>query len=258
MSRNWKTLTKNNVIKAAGILPMVAVGNVMISASAEAAILNAGFENSFNNWTTVGNVSIDNGAIGITPPFGSSQALLTTGTGAAPAGTIPTLETALGLAPGELDANPLFQAFEGSAVVQEITVAAGETISFNYNFLTDDTNSSPFPGFPSFPRDYAFVVLDGTVTSLANTDSSLNTSSTSFAQETGYQSYTSDPLAAGTYTLGIGVVDIQDNAVDSALLIDAPQDDEPVTTPEPAFSAGILLLLTLATSSLLKRKAIAK
>ena len=256
MSRNWKTLTKNNVIKAAGILPMIAVGNVMISASAEAAILNAGFENGFNNWTTVGNVSIDNGAIGITPPFGSSQALLTTGTGAAPAGTIPTLETALGLAPGELDANPLFQAFEGSAVVQEITVAAGETISFNYNFLTNDSNAtSPLP----LPRDYAFVVLDGTVISLADTSSSsLAASSTAFAQENGYQTYTSDPLAAGTYTLGIGVVDIQDNAVDSALLVDAPQDDEPVTTPEPASTAGVLLLLTFATGSLLKRKAIAK
>ncbi len=69
----------------------------------------------------------------------------------------------------------------------------------------------------------------------------------------GFQSFTSEPLTAGQHTIGIGVVDVQDNVVDSALLIDAPQETS-VSTSEPTSKLGLLLLFTLGAGFLLKRR----
>lgn len=251
-NRNLEFLTKTTALKV-GFIPMLALSNLIICSSAQAGILNTGFENGLANWIPTGDVSIDTGTVGSSPLFGNSQALLTTGTGSATTGSPSTLEDALGLATGELDiSSPFLQAFEGSAIVQTFTVEEGETISLNWNFLTDDSNS-PFPFTLGSPRDYAFVVVDGVVTTLADTSSSLVPSSTSFNQETGFQLFTSNPLSAGVHTIGFGVVDIQDNAVDSALLIDAPQDTS-ISTPEPTSSLGLLLLCTLTAGGLLKRR----
>ncbi|EAZ90655.1 hypothetical protein [Crocosphaera chwakensis] len=267
-------LTNTVALKvSAGILPILTWSGLMISPpSAQAAILNPGFENGLGNWTATGDVSLDTGILGSGPLFGNSQALLTTasleqddfpspsgtfnfsGNPAVSTGSPSTLETALGLSAGALDMSPFLQSFEGSAIVQSFTVEEGETISFSWNFLTNDSDSdSPFT--PGSPRDYAFIVLDGTIiTPLADTSSPLlSSSSTIFSRETGFQTFTSTPLSAGVHTLGIGIVDIQDTASTSALLIDAPQET-PVSTPEPTSKLGLFLLATLGVSSFVKRR----
>ena len=265
-------LTKKFIFKAsAAIVPILTFGNLLMSPSAQAAILNPGFENGLANWTATGDVSLDTGILGNGPLFGNSQALLTTaslrqddfpspaetfnfsGNSAVSTGFPSTLETTLGLSTGALDISPVFlQAFEGSAIVQSFTVEEGESISFSWNFLTNDSNS-PFPFTPRSPRDYAFVVLDGVITPLADTSSLLSPSSTSFERETGFQSFTSSPLTAGVHTIGIGIVDIQDKFATSALLIDAPQNTA-VSTPESTSNLGLLGLAALGLGSLLKKR----
>lgn len=269
-NRKLKSMTTTSYLKVtAGAIGIFTVGGLLMPRPSQAALLNPGFEDGLANWTPTGDVSIDMGALGSGPPFDSSQALLTTaslgeddattpgefnfsGTAAAPAGSPPILETAVGLSAGDLDRSPLFQAFEGSAIVQDFTALEGETISFNWNFLTNDANAEPSPSFPAGARDYAFVVLDNTlVATLADTGSTLGDSSTVFNRETGFQEFTSDPLSAGDHTIAIGVVDIQDTNLTSALLVDAPQE---ILVPEPSFLLSLMVLGAMGVGSVIERK----
>ncbi len=257
------------------MFPVLMLGGLMLSPSAHAALLNPSFEDGFDNWDIIGDVSIDRGDIGINPPFNNAQALLTTaslgaddspadagafnfsGNSAVTTGSTPELETFLGLAPGALDMSPFLEGFEGSAIAQSFTVEEEEEdLTVSWNFLTNDSNSD-FPFTPNSPRDYAFVVLDGEIfTILADTNSSsLASSSTVFERETGFQSLTLPTLSAGVHTIGFGVVDIQDNFATSALLIDIPPSSEqPQQTPEPTSKLGLFLLVTFGLVSFAKRR----
>ena len=263
---------------SAVMFPLLTLGGLILSPSAHAALLNPGFEDGFENWDTIGDVSIDMGGLGIEPPFANAQALLTTaslgeddfpepagtfnfsGNSAVTTGSTPELETFLGLSSGALDIFSFLQAFEGSAIIQNLTVEENEEdITVFWNFLTNDSNSN-FPLTPDSPRDYAFMVLDGQVTILADTSSPLITSSsTDFDRETGFQSITIPTLSPGVHTLGFGIVDIQDNAVTSALLIDVeeivpPPPGGPTQIPEPTSKLGLFLLVTLGLVSFAKRR----
>ena len=160
-----------------------------------------------------------------------------------------------------MDISPVLQAFEGSAIVQNFTVEEGEpNITVVWNFLTNDSNSD-FLFTPGSPRDYAFVVLDGQIiTTLADTSSSLISSSTAFNQETGFQEFTLPALSPGVHTLGLGLVDVQDNAVTSALLVDIVEDippidpETPATIPEPTSKLGLFLFMTFGLVSFAKRR----
>ena len=54
------------------------VSLIAVNLDCEAAIINGGFENGLNGWTTIGDVSIQTSSIGVTPTQGRNQALLTT------------------------------------------------------------------------------------------------------------------------------------------------------------------------------------
>jgi hypothetical protein len=195
---------------------------------ASAAITNGGFEGfpDFTGWQTTGNTTIQASDFRV-PAEGSQQGLLATGPGATTGGSNPvtaaSLETFLGLAAGTLA--PGMNATEGSAIKQtSITAAAGDTITFSYDFATNEPRVQG-------NNDFGFVTLNGVLTKLADTTdatnappaidiSGNNAGINSFARETGYKTFTLTIAAAGTYTLGFGVVDVQDTAVDSVLLVD--------------------------------------
>jgi hypothetical protein len=143
-------------------------------------------------------------------------ACLTVGGGTARA-QVPEsqLETFLGLPQGSLTGLNNGPVQNGSAIQQYITVSAGSTLSFNYDFLT---NEPPAVGF-NIVNPFAFVATT-TLSDFADTFSPLMTSSTPFALETGYQTYTTEFLTAGTFALDIGVVNVTDNQYSSGLLID--------------------------------------
>lgn len=190
-----------------------------------AVTLNGSFETgNFDNWATSGQTSVEDSGFGVTPTDGDKQATLQTlqdSTGT----TASEIETFLGLSTGTLTNQG---ATEGSAITQTITANAGDTLSFSWNFLTDQ---DPDPTF----NDLAFFTLNSNLTENTNIP---NTASFSIlAKETEYQSFSYTISSSGTYTLGFGIVDRGDTTVNSALLVDNVQI-QASAVPEPMTILG--------------------
>jgi hypothetical protein len=204
----------------------VAAPFLAVARDSHAAIINGGFETGdFTGYTTTGDASIKTAAFGITPPEGTHQALITNN---APAVAASAVETFLALPATTLTAAG---ATNGSAFKQTFTLNAGDTLSFQWNFLTSEFG--PDPDF----NDFGFYTLNGVLTRLADTLSPLVAAppATGFVNQTGYATVTLTGLAAGSYTLGFGVVNVTDTFIASGLLVDnlllTPRGP---TTPEPA------------------------
>ncbi|TBR57049.1 hypothetical protein B4U84_26860 [Westiellopsis prolifica IICB1] len=176
-------------------------------------VINGGFENSdFTGWTTLGATSIETAAFNSGPSEGNSQALLSTG-GVTFSDAI--IETFLGLETGSLDNFGNGDVTEGSVIRQTFTANAGDILTFDWNFLTNES-AQVFPY-----KDFAFVSISSDSELLDTTLSSLVTSSTTeFFAETGFETFSFTIPTTGTYTLGLGVVDVGDNTIDSGLLVD--------------------------------------
>ena len=187
------------------------VGLTVAPATVSAAVLNGDFETGdFSNWITTGQTTVEDFSFGVTPADGNYQAVLETLQDQTTVSS-SEIESFLGLSTGSLTAGGVI---EGSAIKQTIVASSGDVLSFSWNFLTDQT-----PPDSTF-NDFAFFSLSNTVSSLADTFTPTSISFSRLFQETGYQAYSYTIPVAGTYTLGFGVVDVGDTAVNSALLID--------------------------------------
>ena len=158
-----------------------------------------------------GTARIENAGFGSGPEAGTQQ--LVVESAAAAAFTVDgrvlvsDLQTFLGVSLG-------LDAISGSAVKTEITVEVGDVLSFDYNFLTDEPEAST-------SNDFAFAVVDGQLISLADTNSALAASPTAYSLETGFDSFSSVPFAsAGIVGIAFGVVNVEDDDDQSAVLID--------------------------------------
>jgi hypothetical protein len=194
------------------------------------AIQNGGFEAfpDFANFQLAGHGLVRGANVYAPVPEGEVQAVLSNGpppAGASAPVSASALEAFLGLAAGTLDALDASDAVEGSAVKQTFTGTAGEDISFRYNLLTNEGTGDR--------QDLAFFVLlpaSPLVTGqsgarvLARPSEAVPISpqnlSSGFTRETGYRTYTFILPATGTFTLGFGVVDVDDAQGNSALLVD--------------------------------------
>lgn len=178
-------------------------------------------------WTTAGDAIDSAGSLTLTTayhaPGDPDTAFNLSGTAAVDIGVV---ETAAGLPFYALDLGEQ-AATEGSLAWQSFSVAAGDTLSFNWSFSSADADF----------LDHAFVVLDGQLVTLATTaqpGAALNSFSHSFAN-------------AGLVTLALGVVDTVDYLGVSTLNVSALQIS-PV--PEPASA----LLLLAGGAALLSRR----
>ena len=209
---------------------------IQIAYTVHATVMNGGFEaGDFSDWMTVGDASIETAAFGAGPTEGSFQALITTGAGSA---LQDDLENFLGLASGTLDGLGNGNAREGSAIKQTFTANAGDLLSFDVNFLTNESTPDPFI------NDFAIFTAFVSITEIADLNSAFIISPTIFDEETDFLSFNLVVPNSGSHTLGLGVIDEDDQAGVSALLI----DNVTVTTnisPVPEPSTHALLAIGL-------------
>ncbi|MGF1522134.1 MAG: Calx-beta domain-containing protein [Leptolyngbyaceae cyanobacterium] len=185
--------------------------------------INGDFESgTFDDWLPVGDYRIEPSAADAPYSLGNFQAEITTDQGAVAASA---LETFLGLGNGSLDdllanlsnsfpedENLRTNVTEGSAIAKTITVEAGDVLTFDWNFLTFDYK--PY-------IDFAFFSISSPTTEvLASVQSPLEVSPASVLEETGFGTFSHTFTDSGTFTVGVGVVDVGDQVVDSALLVD--------------------------------------
>ena len=179
---------------------------------------NGSFETGdFSNWNTIGDTSIETEDLGIFPTDGTSQALITSGVSDSGGSVVDSdLEEFLDLPAGSLDGITGGDATEGSAIKQTFTAEAGDVISFDWNFLTNEfTPNETF-------NDTGFFSIDGFTFELADTNADFSDAPDAerFSSQTGTQTLTFSVASAGTYTIGFGAVDVGDSVVESGLLID--------------------------------------
>lgn len=152
-------------------------------------------------WNTVGDALQGAGLLTLTSAYTGAgdpdRFFNVSGTAAAEIGL---LESALGLPAYALDLSGDEYGTEGSVAWQSLAVGAGDTLSFHWSFTTRENDF----------EDRAFVVLDGSVHTLATRTQGAATGSFSqvFAQ-------------AGWVTLGLGVIDTVDVLGVSALTVSA-------------------------------------
>jgi hypothetical protein len=121
--------------------------------------------------------------------------------------TVGGLEDAVGLTGqyGALDPDPVnhfIAAYEGSAVVQTFSTAAGSRLTFHWNLSTLETSRDPSVA------DYAFMVVDGQLIALGDIlGATQPVVDGDYTSQTGWQSG-SVTFAAGSHTVAFGVVDV--------------------------------------------------
>ena len=128
------------------------------------------------------------------------------------------LETFLGMPQGALSGLGNGPVMNGSAIMQTITVGTGGgTLAFNFDFLTNSPSPASNPLAALDP--FAFTTQPS-LTDFADNFSMLTPapSQTGFLYQTGYQTFSAN-LAPGTYSWGIGVVDVTTDQFRSGLLL---------------------------------------
>lgn len=231
-----------------------------VPTTAEAAIINGGFESNFDSWQRIGDSKIETSAFGSPTKEGNFQAFLSTafnevigvdengkeirGGNAAPATYITgiaenSLEGFLGVSQFFGD-DFLSKAIEGSAIKQTFTARAGQNLSFSWNFLTNESiGDNAKPDY----NDFAFATLSNNSQNLffklADTTTSFlaNGSKTNFFEETGFKTFSYTLPTNGEYTLSFGVVDVGEPTVISGLLLDKVQ-----AVPETSSTVSLLFL----------------
>ncbi|WP_204103183.1 MULTISPECIES: PEP-CTERM sorting domain-containing protein [Spirulina sp. CCY15215] len=163
------------------------------------------------------------------------------------------LESVLGLSGGALnpDSANFIEATEGSGLTKELTFAQDTLLSFDWTFLSNDSTLTD-AGF-NFD-DYAFLSVNGETTTLASTNSSI---SQLISSDTPYNRQVSGTyerlFAAGTYQIGLGVLDVGDFNDSSAFLLDNAEIEQH-TVPEPSSLLGLLVLGTVGGLTAHRRK----
>jgi hypothetical protein len=217
-----------------------------------ALAVNNGHFSGLIGWQKLGDVAVQSGAALMTTASATYEDDFPAAAGAFNVSAFETADAGsmvgfAGLQVAEaLDLNGNF-ATEGSLLAQNISVNAGDIISFDWELFTNETGESAQP-------DYAFVVLDGARTVLAQAGDAA-TASSPYAFTTGRQTFTYTFVNPGSQRLAFGVVDVNDYSVTTALWLDNVS-----VTPVPEPKDWLLMLAGLGLVGVMvertKRRAI--
>jgi PEP-CTERM motif len=221
------------------LMAVCAVSNPLF---AHAAVVNGGFETGdLTGWTLVGSGQSTGSGIGVTPTAGSFQGYIeTTGNFTALA---PAVVASLGVGGIAIAGLGAGAPTNGTGLSQDVMVSAGDTLSFDWNFLTDELNEAA-----TF-NDFGFFTIDGSALLLASRNSSTYDTvlpPAGFDGQTDWATQTYTFTSAGLHKLGFGVFNVGDSGHNSVLLLDAVS----IGVPEPS---SIVMLGIGLSAALLRR-----
>jgi hypothetical protein len=216
------------------MITRIAASALLLGSSIALAIPNGGWEFGSNlGWSTIGSTPVKTAAFGITPTQGVHMGHIET-TGNFTAGA-PAVAAALGLTGPAIAGLGQGSPINGSAIYRTFLISAGQTLSFNWNFVSDELTETP-----TF-NDFAFMTINSGTPSLL---ASRNTSTWNFVSpppgfdaQTNWAGYSQTFAVGGSYTFGFAALNVGDAGHNSALLLDNFQLS-PV--PEPTTAALVV------------------
>ena len=210
------------------ILPaaLSALALALAAGPAAAQVGNGNF-NGPAGWSTAGDAAAIGGHLVLTTASASQQddadaglpagARNVSGNEPLAAGGGPgSLEEFLGVAPGAIDPDPasFVMAYEGSAASQSFFAAAGSQLTFQWDLGTLDARHD------ASLADVAFVVIDGQVVTLGNTQAATSAvAGGDYPSHTGWTGFSTTFASSGTHTISFGVADVGDYIDSSSLAI---------------------------------------
>lgn len=246
------------------------------AAFAQDSLVNGTFTSTLTTgWTLQGTATIVGAQGNIVPLTGANQVQIASGTDvnqfdgapntqAFPDVSVAGLETALNIPSTVTIAAALPSVYGtpayGSAIYQTFTALAGATLTFNWNFATNETVHVNLDNAALYTLQ-APGAATAQVFELADNSSAFTfqatTGTTAFQQMTGYSTVTILLPTAGTYTLGFIALQTTDDNKSSATYINnvtLTGGRPPAPTPVPAaWSLGLLGFAFIATYSVVRR-----
>jgi len=207
---------------------------------ARADVVNGGFETgNIGGWSIAGQGMAKDASFGVTPTHGTYAGYIeNTGNGTVLAAD---METALHLPTGTVNTFVSGTSTRGTVMWQNVAVSAGEVLTFDWNFMSDELNEDPVYD------DFAFFSIVGATSGvvdsylLASRNSSTFTAGgpAGFDGTTGWSTRNYTFTASDTFRIGFGVMNVTDGGHNSALMLDG------ITVPEPGMAAVALAGLAL-------------
>ena len=222
--------------------------------AAPVSLVNAGFEDGLNGWTTVGGV-VATGSTTITTYDNVEWDIFASGSAMAqlnPTGIdVSTVASALGIDASALS-DPTGGITDASAIYQSFSAAAGDTVSMYWDYVATDYIPYDDPAFA------LIIGPDSTVTTLASIYG--NGQNVGTSGHSGWQKFSHTFATGGNYTLAFVTTNTRDTALDSYLFLDNqsgscdPQCPPPTgDVPEPA-SVALLAVSGLLAFARSRRK----